>query len=129
MRFVSVLLILCIFSQSLFADDCDWTKIVKNADGTFTYPKALHLCVGKMVQDNKAKTQQVGDLTQALSMKDLALQASDKRVQNWSTTASGLEDRLQKVDSLEKHNEFIYFGAGVLSAVLVGLMTARLIGR
>lgn len=122
-------MIFCMLSQIVLADNCDWTKIVKNNDGSFTYSKGLHVCVGILVKDNKDKTQQVGDLNQALSMKDLALQTADKRVQNWSDTTTKLEDRLTKIDSLEKKNEFVYFGAGVLATVLAGFMAARIIGK
>jgi hypothetical protein len=126
-RLTSFILIFSLLTQIAFGDNCDWTKIVKNNNDTFTYSKTLHVCVGTTVQDNKVKTQQIKDLTKALSMSDLALQDADKRTQNWSDTASKLEDRVQKIDSLEKHNEAIYFGLGFLAACAAAWMASRLI--
>ncbi|CAK0741607.1 conserved hypothetical protein [Azospirillaceae bacterium] len=128
MRFLRFFTIAVLLSQVALGD-CDWTRITKNGDGTFTYSKELHVCVGTLVQDNKAKITQVEELNKALSMKDLALEVADKRTQNWMDTSTKLEDRVQKIDSLEKKNELVYFGFGVLTAVAAGWMAAKIIGR
>lgn len=116
MRFVSIFVIFCTLCNSAFGS-CDWTKIKKNPDNTYTYSEALHRCVGNLVQDNQVKAQQIADLNKALTMKDLALQEADKRATLWSNTSENLEGRLQKVDSLEKNNQWLFFGIGVLATV------------
>ena len=103
---------------SLCFADCDFTVIKPSADGqSFTYPKALHLCVGQMVEDSATKDQQIADLNKAVQLKDLAITASDQRTQLWSTTSAQLEDRLQKIDSLEKKNDWLYFALGAISII------------
>jgi hypothetical protein len=125
---VNLIVLFSLLSNLAFAD-CDYSKIVKNLDGTYTYSKELHLCVGNMKQDLEVAQMQLSDLNKALELKDLALTKSDQRVTLWSNTSSDLESRLTKIDSEQKHNDFLYFGLGILSAVGVGLMTAKLIGR
>jgi hypothetical protein len=107
--------------------DCDWSKIKDNGDGTYTYSKELHLCVGNLVQDNKVKTQQIADLNQAITLKDLALSKENERIKMWMDTSYALEDRLTKIDSLEKKNDWLYFGLGVVTAVGAGYMASKLI--
>lgn len=111
------------------APKCDWTKIKDNGDGTFTYTKALHLCVGQLVQTNQTQATQIQDLTKAISLKDLAISYSDARATTWMNTSAGLEDRLQKVDKLEKTNDWLYFGLGVVTTIGAGFMAARLLGH
>jgi len=125
-KFLYVLTVLSFVSTTSFGD-CDWTTIKKNEDGTYTYSEQLHLCVGALVQDNQVKAQQITDLTSAISMKDLAIQASDKRADLWMGTSSKLEDRVQKMDSLEKKNEWLDFGLGALTMLAAGYVAAKLI--
>lgn len=125
-----VSIFLLIFSSNVVLADCDWSTGIRSLpDGNYEYSKNCHIAVGQLVQSNKILTQQLADLNKAITLKDLALQQSDSRATLWSNTSSQLEDRLQKVDSLEKHNEFLFFGLGVLSAVAVGFATAKLVGR
>jgi hypothetical protein len=126
--FVNLLIIFSIVCNSAFGA-CDWTTIKKNADGTYTYSEELHLCVGALVQANNIKDQQMADLTKTLTLKDLSIKESNERADLWSKTSSQLESRVEKLDSMDKNNEFIYFGAGVLATVLTGFMAARLIGK
>lgn len=123
-------IVLFIFSSNIALANCDWSTGIKlMPDGNYEYTKSCHIAVGQLVQSNKILTQQLADMTKAVQLKDLALQQSDSRATLWSNTSQGLEDRLSKVDSLEKHNEWLCFGGGVLATVLIGFMTARLIGR
>jgi anti-sigma factor ChrR (cupin superfamily) len=127
-KIISIVLIFC-FINTAFAD-CDWSVGIKLlADGNYEYSKSCHIKVGELVQDDKIKTQQVNDLNQAISLKDLALKDADSRSTGWSETSTQLEERLQKVDSEEKKNELLWLGTGILGTVLIGFMTARLIGR
>jgi predicted transcriptional regulator len=127
-RTINILIVFSLLCNQVFAG-CDWTKIKTNADGTYTYSKALNECVGKLVQDDATKAKQITDYVKALSMKDLSLQESDKRANTWSTTASGLEDRLQKVDAMEKKNEWLFYTIGALSVIGAGYTTAKLTGH
>ena len=127
-RFVNFFIIFCILCNSVFAD-CDWTQIKKNPDNTYTYSKELHLCVGNLVQSSKVKDQQISDLTKAITLKDLALQDSDARVQLWSKTSADLEARLQKVDSLQSSNQWLYFLLGVGTTFAAGMAAAKLAGH
>lgn len=127
---LSLITIVCfLISQSVMADCNFKTDIAPGPNKTFIYSEACHLKVGQMVQDAKTKTQQLDDLTKAISLKDLALQESDKRATLWNGTASKLEDRLQKVDSLEKKNEVLYFGLGVLTTFLAAYAAAKLVNK
>ena len=105
---------------------CDWTKIKKNADGTYTYSAELNKCVGALVQTNQNQAQAVQDMTKAISMKDLSIQASDKRADDWNAAAKNLEDRLQKVDKTEETNKFIYFGLGILATGFAAYTASKL---
>lgn len=111
------------------APKCDWTQIKDNGNGTYTYPLALHLCVGQLVETNKTQILQIQDLTKAITLKDLAIKYSDDRATTWMNTSSGLEDRLQRVDKLEKTNDWLYFGLGALTVIGTGFMAARFIGH
>lgn len=122
-----IIILLSILSYSLFADTCDWSKIQKNADGTYTYSKTLHVCVGQTVQDNKIKDEQVSKLTEAISLKDLAIQKADQRTQLWMDTSEKLENRMQKVDELVKGNERLYFILGVVTTGAAVFLAAKAI--
>jgi hypothetical protein len=128
-KLIVSLLLLCTFSNLAFAD-CDWkTGIVPGPNKTFVYSEACHLAVGKLVQDSTVKDQQILDYKQAISLKDLALTNSDARVAMWEKSSLDQMDRLTKIDSEQKHNDFLYFGLGILSAVAVGFATAKLVGK
>lgn len=121
------LILIALLSNTCFAG-CDYSQIKPSQDGqTFIYTKELHLCVGNLVQDSKVKDQQVQDYQKAITLKDLAIKASDDRANLWSSTSQSLEDRLQKVDSLQSKNEWLYFSLGVASTFLAGFMAAKLI--
>ena len=123
-------MILCfLFPFRVFAD-CDFSKgITAGPNKTFIYTESCHQKVGTVVADDAAKTIQVNDLNKAITLKDLALQDSDKSKQAWMKTSATLEDRLQKVDGLEKKNDILYFGLGVLTTFAAALAAAKLVGK
>lgn len=127
-KVITSFLLFCLFSNLTFAD-CDWSKIKKNPDNTYTYSETLHLCVGQLVQDNKTLLAQNQDLTKALTLKDLALKASDDRATLWNNTATNLEARLQKVDSMDKKSEWIMFALGAATVIGAGFMASQLTHR
>lgn len=125
---LKILLAVSLFSNVAFAD-CDFSTLVHNPDGTVTYSKTQHICVGSLVQDNATKTQQITDYKKALDLKDLAITTSDKRTQLWMDTTFKLEDNIQKMDSLKNTNQWIYFGLGALTIIGAGMMAAQLSHR
>ena len=127
-KVAKIILICYIFSVTSFAE-CDWSNIKKNNDNTYNYTEELHLCVGKLVKENKVKDEQILNLTKAITLKDLALDSSDKRVNLWMDTSMKLEDRVNKIDSMQKSNNFLFFSAGILTTILAGFMTAKLLGK
>ena len=124
-KLISIIAAFTLFSNLCLAD-CNFKDLVHNPDGTVTYSKADHVCVGQSVQDNATKDKQIQDYKQAITLKDLAITKSDARAQNWMDTSLKLEDNVQKMDSIKKQNEWIWFGLGILSAVGLGMTAAQL---
>ena len=128
MKKLLISILLSIFISNMAYADCNWATDIKAlADGGYEYSKGCHLKVGQLVQDNQTQAAQLLDYQKAISLKDLAIKASDDRATLWNNTASSLETRLQKVDTLEKHNEWLYFGLGALTVIGAGFMTAKLV--
>lgn len=117
MKKLFALLLLVVFSNTALAD-CDWSGIVANNNGTFTYSKELHLCVGQMKQDLDSAHAQIADYKKIIELKDLALDFSNKRADMWMDTSLKLENRLNAIDSLRSKNETLYFGLGVAMTAL-----------
>lgn len=127
-KILSIVAALSLFTNVAVAD-CDFSKVVKNSDGTFTYTKELHICVGQLVQDNTTKDLQIKDYLQAITLKDLAITTADKRTQLWMDTTFKLEDNIQKMDSFKSTSNWIYFGLGALTIIGAGMMAAQLTHR
>lgn len=125
----TMILMLTLFAQSVFAADCDYSKIVDNGNGTYTYSKALHICVGNMKKDLEAANTQIASYQQAISLKDLALKDSDIRANTWMNNSLKLEDTLNKVNSIESSNKIIYFGLGILVSGMAVYGAAKLSGH
>lgn len=119
------MVLVSMFSNLAMAD-CDWTQIKKLPDGGYEYTPELHLCVGNLVQTNKVQLAQIADLNSAIQLKDLALVQSDQRIALWSKTVNDEQDRLTKISDDQKHNDFIYFGLGILATIGTGYALARL---
>jgi hypothetical protein len=121
MKIFSLILVISLISTQAFAVStttsdgtvCDWSKVVANPDGTYTYSKQLNLCVGKTVQDGQTKDQQIADLHKSVDLYKTTIQTDEQRIQNWITTSVNLENRVEATSSLEKKNEWLYFGLGV----------------
>lgn len=117
MKIINIVVLLSLISNLSYAD-CDFSTGIKpNTDGSFTYTKECHLKVGQLVQDNKTKDTQITDLNKAITLKDLALKESEDRASLWMNTSFKLEDRLSKIDGLEKKNDILYFGLGALMVI------------
>lgn len=94
--------------------DCDFSKIVHNADGTMTYTKELHICVGQMKQDLESANAQLTAYKSAIDLKDLAITKANERSDLWMNTSFKLQDRMNAVDDLKSKNQLLTFFAGVV---------------
>lgn len=121
-KFISILLLTCFLSNTALAE-CDFSKgITPGPNKTFIYTEECHLKVGTMVQDIQTKDQQIDDLNKAITLKDLAITKSDERVNLWMDTSLKLEDRVNKIDSLQSQNQWLMFGLGALTVIGAGLI-------
>lgn len=93
--------------------NCDFSKVVHNADGTMTYTKELHVCVGQMKADLESANSQIADYKKAIELKDLALTKSEQRGDMWMNQSFTLQDRMDKIESYKSKNEILYFVGGV----------------
>lgn len=126
MKAISLLILSCLFSNLAIAD-CDWsTGITTGPNHTFIYSDACHLAVGVLVQSNKTKDAQIADLSQAISLKDLALSKADSRIQLWTDTTYKLQDRLTTVSQMESHNEWLMFALGSLATIGAGYAASQI---
>ena len=116
------IIFILLFSLSAQAS-CDWkTGIVPGPNKTFVYNEECHLEVGKLAQANK-------DLNSAIQLKDLAVQQSDARVQLWEKSSLDEQERLTKMDSIQHHNDILYFALGALTIIGSGYMASKLMGH
>ncbi len=127
-KLISLVSAITLFSNLCFAD-CDFKDLVHNPDGTVTYSKADHKCVGQLVQDNSVKAKQVDDLNKAVQLKDLTITTADQRADNWMNTSLKLEENVQKMDTLKRDDFWIAFGLGVLATFAAGMAAASLTNR
>lgn len=128
MKLVSLLLACSLFSNVAFAN-CDWTKIQKNDNGTYTYSRELNICVGEMKQDLEIANQKLDKLTKAIELKDLTISKADQRADLWMQTSFKLEDRIQTIDSMRSTNNWMYFGLGVVTMFAAAYAAGQINGR
>lgn len=99
------------FCQSSLA--CDWTTIKKTPDG-FLYSTECHLKVGQLVKNEALYKQQVDELNQALSLKDLALTKADERIRIWRDESYKQYEFNHKYQSFSDTQKIIYFSLGIV---------------
>jgi len=108
--------------------DCDFkTGIEALPDGRYAYSRDCHLQVGSMKKQIANQQQQISDLNQAITLKDLALVDSQKQADLWKSTSLGLQDRLQTVNQMQKTNDFLYFSIGIVSTIATGFAISSLV--
>ena len=137
MKILSLILALSLLSSAAFGTVttlpdgtvCDWSKTIHNADGTVTYPASLHMCVGKVVQDDAVQTQKVADLTKAVNLYQLTIQTDEQRIQNLMVTLNTVQDRVDKAEDLQKKNELLYIGLGVLGTCAAAYVANKVSGH
>lgn len=116
-QFIATLLIGFSLSNLAFAD-CDYSKIVKNPDGTYTYSRELHLCVGQMKSELEAANTQVVEYKKVIDLKDLALTKANERSDMWMNTSFKMQDRINSIESLQSKSNLLYTALGVGLTVL-----------
>lgn len=96
--------------------ECDFsTGIEKLPDGRYAYSAECNKKVGKMVQDEKDRQEQIAQ--KDVQLKDLGVQldAQIKSRQLWMDTSTKLEDRVNQMETMKSTNQWLYFGLGVLT--------------
>jgi hypothetical protein len=126
-KLIVFVMISCFMISNIARADCDWSFIKNMPNGDYEYTPECHLKVGQLVQDNATQLVQIQDLNAAIALKNLALTASDQRVALWQKTADDSQDRLSKIDSDSKRNDWIAFSLGALTMLGAGYMASRLL--
>ena len=124
-KLISIILIICSFSQVAFASNCDWSQIKKLPNGDYDYSPQLNLCVGNLVQQNQVQAQQIVDLNKAISLKDLAINYDEQRIAMWEKTAGDEQTRLATMESDQKHSDWLMFGLGVVTTFAAAYAASR----
>lgn len=112
-RLISLFFLFTSLSSLSFAN-CDYSKIQK-VDGGYLYSKDLHICVGEMKRDLKISQEQNSKYLEAISLKDLALEASNKRANEWESASLKLQSNVNDLEKVNHLNKYVYFGIGVLA--------------
>ena len=94
--------------------DCDFSKDVTKTKDGYLYSADCHKEVGRHVQVEEKRKEQVEKLEKALELKDLAIVTSHERIELWRDTSFKLEDRVNAIENLKEKNKWIYFGLGIL---------------
>lgn len=103
-------------NQALAADVCN-PKVDIYEDsktGRFSYSESCHVEFGKLRQTEKDRQDQVVHLEESLKLKDLALDLSNKRIENWQEATYKVEDRLLKMEKTSETVKMLYFGLGIV---------------
>lgn len=124
-KLITFLLLTVILANAAIADCNVKTDIVPGPNKTYIYSEGCHLMVGQLVQDAKVKDAQIADLTKAISLKDLAITNADARVALWQTTAEKEQDRMNTLSSEKNHDNWIYFGLGIMATIGAGYAASQ----
>ena len=103
-------------STQIQAGSCNpKVDIVQNpSTGNFIYSEDCHIEFGKLRMIEKERQTQIDHLQESLRLKDLALDFSNKRIENWQQATYKVEDRLLKMEQNSEKINWIYFGLGVI---------------
>jgi hypothetical protein len=75
---------------------------------------------GKLRFIEKERKKQIEHLEESIKLKDLALDISNKRIENWQQASYRMEDRLLKMEENTQKMNLVYFGLGI---IVMGLAT------
>lgn len=121
-------LLVCVISLQSFAL-CDSKDIIKNENGTYTYSRDCHLEVGKTFKELELRKQQIDELKASLILKDSLTVKLEQQSQLWMDTSFKLNDKIQKYEQYKSDNQWVTFGAGVLTTVLAAWAVGQAAGR
>lgn len=93
---------------------CNPRDIKEQANGTFVYPVECHVEFGRLIQVEKERKKQIEHLKESIKLKDLAIDTSNARIQNWQTATYKVEDRLLKIERNNDRMKWVYFGLGII---------------
>lgn len=119
-------------AASLFALEvsaCDFKTEIKKVEGGYLYSKKCHIKVGKIKKENELRKIQVSELTEALKLKNLALEKSEERTLIWKETAFKLEDRILKIERYDKWSGWVKFGLGVVTTGVAAYTANKVMGQ
>jgi hypothetical protein len=118
---ICIMLTVLIPLQSM-AEVCNpKNDIVENSRvGGFVYSEACHVEFGKLRFIEKERKKQIEHLEESIKLKDLALDISNKRIENWQQASYRMEDRLLKMEENTQKMNLVYFGLGI---IVMGLAT------
>lgn len=114
-RSVSSLTILAMVASVSAKADCDFSKgIEKLPDGRYAYTADCNRKVGKLQMDADDRKEQID--AKDVQLKDLGVQldAQQKSRQIWMDTSTKLEDRVSQMEEMKSHNQWLFFGLGVV---------------
>jgi len=119
MKHFALCILLMVLTQQSTIASCDFSTLVKS-NGFYQYSVDCHIKVGKTIQENELRVEQVEKLNKVITLKDLAISKSSERIDLWKSTSYKLEDRLLKHDAMSRKNDWVLFGGGVLTTILAG---------
>jgi len=87
--------------------------IIKTSKG-FLYSSKCHIEVGKLVQTNTLREEEIKELRNTIKLKDLAITKQESRVDIWQTATFKLEDRYNKEAKFDKYENWLFFTLGII---------------
>ena len=112
-RLILCILLMALTAQSVLAE-CNPKDIKEKQDGTFSYPVDCHIDYGRLRYSEKEKEKQIEHLKKSIKLKDLAIDFSNERIENWQKATYKLEDRLLKIEKNNENAKWLYFGLGLV---------------
>jgi uncharacterized protein YdeI (BOF family) len=119
MKKIAIFLIVFLISAQALAV-CDSTDIKKNEDGSYTYGKECHVLVGKTFKELEIRKEQVKEMEKSILFRDSLTIKLEQQSQLWMDTSFKLNDKIQTYEKYRNDNQWLVFGAGVLTVVLSG---------
>ena len=110
-------LLIFIFSFNLFAECNIKTDIVRK-DNFVAYSYDCHQMVGKLIQDEKDRKDQIVALNESLKFKDLEIKFSEKQSELWQNEAENQYKIIQNYSKYNKYQNWMYFGGGIGLTIL-----------
>lgn len=110
---VKLFITLLLIPQLLYAACNPKTDIVKTSTG-WQYSNDCHIEVGKKIKQGEKYKEALAEAEKVIELKDLALTVQYDRVDMWQQTTFKMEDRLLKVERLNKTDHWIWFGIGII---------------